>query len=66
MQRAYVSWRTWQLKLALLAQPKTGVVDVLRGTFRGGSTTSLSSKENSSETTTSGFQGTIGLRTTAW
>ena len=46
-----VSWRTWQLKLALLAQPKTWVVDLLRGTFRRGSATSPSTKENPSETT---------------
>ena len=62
-QRAFVSWRTWQLKLALLAQPKSWVVDLLRGTFRGGSTTSPSSKWNPSEPTTFGLQGTIGLRT---
>ena len=40
MRRAFVSWRTWQLKLALLAQPQSSVVDLLRGTCRGGSTTS--------------------------
>ena len=34
MQRAFVSWRTWQLKLALLAQPKSWVVDLLRGIFQ--------------------------------
>ena len=50
-----MSWRTSQLKLALLAQLKTWVVDLLRGTFI------TVFKGEPGETTSSGYQGTMGF-----